>query len=88
MMRLLVEDAGKSLHPNEAVVAVKTADGGMQRVVVSKRSIKNKSIPVGYPLGEKDDAVLVELPRETHSGAWRVWVNKDQLVEIDERMRA
>ena len=87
MMRLLVEEVGKSLHPSEAVVVVKTADG-LERLVVSRRSIQNKSIPIGWPLGERDGLVLVELPRETQTGAWRVWVSKDQLIDVEERMRA
>lgn len=87
MMRLKIEEIGKGLHPSETVVSMKTADG-IQRLVVSKRSIQNNSIPVGYPLGEKENSVLVELPRETQTGAWRVWVNKDQLIEVEERMRA
>jgi hypothetical protein len=86
VMRLLVEQLGKGLHPSEALVAVRTSDG-TQRLVVSNRSLVNNSIPVGYPLGESHDAILVELPRETQSGAWRVWVPKDQLIE-EGRMRA
>jgi hypothetical protein len=86
MMRLIVEEVGKGLHPSEAVVAVKTADG-VQRLVVSSRSIQKGTISVGWPLGEREDAILVELPRETQSGAWRVWVPKNQLIE-EERMRA
>jgi hypothetical protein len=39
-------------------------------------------------LGTKDQTTLVELPRETESGAWRIWVPSDQLIEIEERMRA
>ena len=88
MMRLLVEEIGKGLHPNEAVVAVRTAEGGTERFVVSRRSVKNKSVPVGWPLGENDNAVLVELPRETQTGTWRVWVNKDQLIDTEEPMHA
>jgi hypothetical protein len=88
MMRLLVKQVGRGLHPSETVVAVQTAEGS-QRVVVSRRSIQNDSIPIGWPLGEKAGAVLVELPRETQSGAWRVWVPKDQLIDLEEeRMRA
>ena len=86
VMRLLVEQLGRGLHPSEARVAVRTTDG-TQRLVVSTRSLLNNSIPVGFPLGERHDAILVELPRETHSGAWRVWVPKDQLIQ-EERMRA
>ena len=87
MMRLKVEEVSRGLHPSEAVVAVKTADG-QERLVVSKRSIQDGSLPVGWPLGEKDGFVLVELPRETQTGAWRVWVPRDQIVDVEERMRA
>jgi hypothetical protein len=57
MMRLKVEESVKSLHPSEATVVVKTIDGA-QRLVVSRRSIQNGSIQVGWPLGENDKAVL------------------------------
>ncbi len=87
MMRLTVEEVGRGLHPSEAVVAVKTAEGH-ERLVVSRRSIVNSSIEVGWPLGHRDDLCLVELPRETQTGAWRVWVHKDQLTEVEERMHA
>jgi hypothetical protein len=87
MMRLKVEKISEGLHPSEAVVLVKTSTGS-ERVVVSNRSIEGDSIPVGWPLGTQNQTSLVELPRETESGAWRVWVPSDQLIEIEERMRA
>jgi len=87
MMRLKVEKVADGLHPSEAIVAIKTSSGP-QRVVVSTRSIESGSIPVGWPLGTQDQTTLVELPRETESGAWRIWVPSDQLIEIEERMRA
>lgn len=87
MMRLKVEKISEGLHPSEAVVLVKTSTGS-ERVVVSNRSIEGDSIPVGWPLGTHNQTSLVELPRETESGAWRVWVPSDQLIEIEERMRA
>ena len=87
MMRLSVEEIGTGLHPNEVVVSIKV-ENGTERLVVSRRSIKNDSIQVGWPLGEKGDFVLIELPRETQTGAWRVWVHKNQLIHEEERMRA
>jgi hypothetical protein len=82
----MVEEVGSGLHPSEVVVSVKTVDGS-QRLIVSKRSLVENSISVGFPIGESQNATLIELPRETQSGAWRVWVPKDQLFE-EERMRA
>lgn len=87
-MRVLVEDVGGGLHPSETVVEVKTSDGGVERLVVSRRSIRDKSIAIGWPIGEKGDAFLIELPRETDTGAWRVWVKKEQLIDAEERLRA
>lgn len=87
MMRLKVEKISEGLHPSEAVVTVQTATGP-ERIVVSTRSIESNSIPVGWPLGTADQLTLIELPRETETGAWRVWVSSDQLIEIEERMRA
>ena len=86
MMYLQVKEAGKGLHPNEAVVAVKTASG-VERLVVPRQSIVQGAIQVGYPIKTKNDTYLIELPRETQSGAWRIWVSKGQLWE-PERKRA
>ncbi len=87
MMRLKVEKISEGLHPSEAIVSVKTSTGS-ERVVVSTRSIVGDSIPVGWPLGKSDQLTLVELPRETETGSWRVWVPSDELIETEERMRA
>ena len=86
MMRLRVEQVGNGLHPNETVVAVRTTTG-RERLVVPRQSISNDSIEIAWPIRIKDDAFLIELPRETQSGAWRVWVPKTQVSE-EQRMRA
>ena len=86
MMRLLVQEVGIGLHPSEAVVIINTIKG-QERLVVSKRSIKSGSIEVGWPLRTDGDDLLIELPRETQAGAWRVWVDRTQLTE-PERLRA
>lgn len=55
----------------------------------TSRGLEDGSISVGGPLGEKDDSVLIELPREAPTGAWRIWVTGNQLQEeVEERMRA
>jgi hypothetical protein len=87
MMRLKIERVGKGLHPNEAVVAIRTT-GGTERLVVPKRSIVDDTIEVGWPIrtNPTDGSCMIELPRETPSGAWRVWVPRGEIEE--ERMRA
>jgi hypothetical protein len=79
-MRLFIEEVGSGLHPSEAVVVIKTVKG-QERLIVSKRSVSNGSIEVGWPLRADGDDLLIELPRETQDGAWRVWVNKTQIME-------
>ena len=78
MMKVKVAEVAQGLHPSEIVVGVQTIEG-QQNLVVDRRSIMTGSfIKVGYPIREDGDSFLVELPRETSSGSWRVWVNKDQ----------
>lgn len=89
MMRLLVETVGAGLHPNEAIVSISTMNGRRERLIVPKQSITENAIEIGWPIRAKGNYYLVELPRETQSGAWRVWTPKDQVFEVEaERMRA
>ena len=78
-MRVKIENTSPGLHPSEVVVGLKTADG-VERLVVHRRSIEQNSLDIGYPISDFKNQYLVELPRETQSGTWRVWVNKE-LVE-------
>jgi len=79
-MRVKVQEIGHALHPSERVVEVTTASG-KERLVVDKRSIDNGSLSVGSPIARAKDFWLVELPRETMSGSWRVWVKPSLLIE-------
>ena len=72
---------GSILVAEEVVVAVRTADGGIEKLVVDQRSIRNDTLEIGYPVGEDNDRLLVELPRELVRGLWRVWVNRDLVTE-------
>lgn len=77
-MRLKINEEGAGIHPNEVVVSIPTRDGD-ERLVVHKRSIRDSSLEVGYPIGEDNQYYLVELPRETMSGLWRIWVESSLL---------
>lgn len=89
-MRVKVREIGKGLHPSEAVVEIRTAGGSSERLAVDRKSIQNGTIFVGWrPLAEKKGQWLIELPRETMSGTWRVWVKHSEIVpESREAMRA
>jgi hypothetical protein len=77
-MRVKVHDKKPGLHPSELVVGLRT-NSGTERVVVHTRSIENNAIDIGIPISKKNNDYLVELPRETQSGMWRVWVSSDQV---------
>lgn len=80
MMRVKVEEVGNGLHPSEVVVSVRTTDGS-ERLVVDRRSLSSDhSLEVGYPIDNRDGLFLVELPRETTTGSWRVWVPEAETV--------
>ncbi|MGH7101173.1 MAG: hypothetical protein ACREFJ_02160 [Acetobacteraceae bacterium] len=81
MAQVKIERVREGQHPSEVVVAVRTADGGSEKLVVDRRSILNDALEVGYPVGEDRNRLLVELPRESLRGLWRVWVDRDSVVE-------
>jgi len=78
-MRVRIEEIGTSQHPSEKVVKVETIEGPEQ-LLVDKRSIRERSLDIGFPVGQKNGHLLVELPRETFSGLWRVWVDEQMVV--------
>ena len=84
-MRVKVQDVGSALHPNERVVEVSTTSG-KERLVVDKRSIASNSVSIGSPISKSNDLWLIELPRETTSGSWRVWVKENLLIK-DSKVR-
>src|SRR5262249_10501690 len=81
MLRLRIERVGPGQHPSEVVVAINTGDGGREELIVDRRSIDQESVAVGYPIGSEGDQLLVELPRETLRGNWRVWVSRESLIK-------
>jgi hypothetical protein len=74
-VRVKIEEVGAGQHPSEKVVSVETSEG-TEQLVVDKRSIENMSLDVGFPVGQRKGEFLIELPRETFRGLWRVWVQK------------
>lgn len=88
MMRLKIEKQGEGLHPNEAVVAVNTKDGPVMMVVDQTIIFPDDSVVIGWPVARDANEFLVELPRETENGSWRVWVPETEIVSDDTRKRA
>lgn len=79
MARIKVRELRAGMHPSEVVVAVETAGGVEEKLIVDRRSIVAGTLNVGYPVGQQDANYLVELPRETTRGSWRVWVSGEVL---------
>lgn len=72
-MKLKVQKVGPATHPREVVVSVDTKDGP-EFLVVHEKALSDNQVEIGYPIGQNDSEFLVELPRETTRGSWRVWV--------------
>jgi hypothetical protein len=64
--------------PYESVVAIRTSADRQEQVVVQKSQIQGDSIDV-WRVGEKQDSVLIELPQESTTGNWRLWVDKREV---------
>lgn len=85
-MKIKVTEVSEGIHPSEVVVSVNTIDGA-ENLVVSRRSLRSGSLDIGFPIRREDNTYLIELPRETLSGSWRVWVKTDEISD-DERLSA
>ena len=66
------------LIPAEKVARLTTADGRPEEVVVSTKHVSGNTL-CASEIGREGDRVLVELPRESTSGRWRIWVHQKQL---------
>ena len=81
-MRLQVKRVGEGPGPGEVVVSVTTASGVTEQIVVHDTGLEEDTIDVGYPLASgENDQRLVELPRESVSGKWRLWVPLSAMIE-------
>lgn len=87
MMRLKVENVGDGLHPSEVVVSVKSKDGPISIVLDPTIIFGDSTVNVGWPVATDGNFFLVELPRETMNGSWRVWVPGEELKSEEERKR-
>lgn len=63
----------EGLMPAEKIFRVENAEGGMEEIPVSSRSISEGKL-MASEIGTHEGRVLVELPRESASGRWRIWV--------------
>jgi len=78
MVRVTVDRRSDGPVPSEVVVQIPTSEGPVE-VVVHRDQVNDEGIEAGH-IGDKGEMSLIELPRETVSGLWRVWVSKNKLV--------
>jgi hypothetical protein len=80
-MRVRVEKVSDGMRPHEVIVKIETVEGPQELVVDERsRSLRNNTIEIGYPIAHHDNLRLIELPTETASGTWRVWVDESSLI--------
>ena len=79
-MRRVKARLEKGATSSERVAYIKTASGQSIEVILDVSQANHRSV-VAAEIGRKDNDVLIELPRETSSGDWRVWVNKNQIMK-------
>jgi len=66
----------KGVIPSERVALIETYDGERAEVMVSDAQAQRDSV-TALEVERAGDRVLVELPRETALGQWRIWVKSD-----------
>lgn len=72
-MRLKCDSVVDGVGPSEKIVSI-TTTSGLEEVVVYSGLVEHNTLDVGPSLRRENNNVLVELPRESTSGRWRLWV--------------
>ena len=71
LVRYMEKSAGPG--PSEVIVEIKTSAGTVEKVVVHDSLLSDDKVMV-EKVHQEDDRILVELPRESAAGNWRIWV--------------
>lgn len=69
---------GHGPGPSETIVEIRTADGRVE-VVVDDSLVQDGELLIRRVLERRRNKSLVELPRESSNGRWRVWVDDSTL---------
>jgi hypothetical protein len=69
----------KGANQSERIAYIKTAEGVCAEVLLSAAQTGSDHI-VAAEIARDNNNVLIELPQETSSGYWRVWVKENQLL--------
>jgi hypothetical protein len=77
LSKVKAEKVSKGMIPSERFVLIRTAEGYDEEVPAHESQVVKGHLLVSVIHSEKDK-ILVELPRESSSGCWRVWVPRDR----------
>lgn len=75
LVRYMDKAAGPG--PGEVIVEIETSAGTVEEVVVHDSLLRNNKVMV-EKVHQEENKVLVELPRESAAGNWRIWVFASQ----------
>jgi hypothetical protein len=64
---------------SERIAYITTAEGTRAEVLLNAAQTDSNHVFASEITRDKNN-VLIELPQETSSGDWRVWVNKNQIL--------
>lgn len=79
MCRVKCETVMEGVIDSEKVGRIRTAEGRIEEVSAHASLFGPENTLAVSRIGSRDSSVLIELPRESASGLWRVWVKEDQL---------
>ncbi len=79
MIKVSTSSVLDGLVPAEKVARIEMAGGGIEEVSVSEKDISPDNKLLASFIGKDGERVLVELPRESASGRWRIWVNANAI---------
>jgi hypothetical protein len=69
----------RGANGSERIAYITTAGGVCAEVLLSATQTGSDHVLAAEVARDKNN-VLIELPQETSSGYWRVWVNKNQIL--------
>lgn len=75
MVKVATNRVMDGLMPAEKIAHIQVFGGGIEEVSVSVNDISPDNRLIAFMIGKEGDRVLVELPRESASGKWRLWVS-------------
>ena len=75
MCKIRCQEVLEGPGPGEKALKVPTSGGGWEEVIAPARLVHENRYLEASRIARDADRVLVELPRESSAGNWRVWVD-------------